>query len=67
MIKRMIEWIVIGGLIRMVFRFVFFLIIIAILFATLSGHSPMQGFNGVVHGVERGVSGFQSGMDRSRR
>ncbi len=63
MIKRMLEWILIGGLIRMVFRFVFFIIIIAILFATLSGHSPMQGFNGVVHGIERGVSGFQHGLN----
>lgn len=63
MIKRMLEWILIGGLIRMVFRFGFFIIIAAILYATMSGHSPAQGFNGIVHGVERGVSGYQSGLN----
>lgn len=55
MIKRMLEWMLIGGLIRMVFRIGFYLIIGTVLYMWLSGRSMSATFDAIAHAIEGGI------------
>lgn len=55
MIKRILEWTLIGGLIRMVFRLGFYFIVAGAIYMWLSGRGVSGTFGEIAHAIEGGI------------